>query len=115
MLLESASVERARAELAQLWSGPDIDAPWIATLLMSCLGLALDVDDDPAAFSDAVADVSELIGQTEVLPPDIMRCLQLAIERALEMGFPERASQIRKLGAAATSGLGTGEEYVLDL
>jgi hypothetical protein len=103
MLLESASVDRAKTELAQLWSGPDIDAPWIAKLLMSCIGLTLDVDEAPEDFSAAVAEVSEMIGETEVVPPDIARCLQLATERALETGYPERAAQIRTLGSTATA------------
>jgi tetratricopeptide (TPR) repeat protein len=115
MLVESASVEQAKAELARLWSGPQLDAPWIATLLMSCLGLALDIDEAPADFNSAVAEVSELIGETEVLPLEIVRCLQLAIERAREMGYPERASQIRRLGTAATHELGTGDEDVLSV
>jgi tetratricopeptide (TPR) repeat protein len=107
MLLESASVERAKTELAQLWSGPDIDAPRTTTLLMSCLGLVLDVGEDPADFEAAVAEVAELIGEVEVLPPEVVRCLQLAIERALEVGQPERASWIRKLGPVAAMDMGT--------
>lgn len=108
LLLESRMVEQAKAELAVLWGGPDIDAPWIATLLMSCLGLAIDVDETREDFDAAVAEVSELIGETEVLPPSIARCTQMAIERARELGFSERASQIRKLAPDATGDLRTG-------
>lgn len=108
MGLESGSSEQAKSELRRLWSGPDIDAPWIATLLMSCLALVVDVDEAPEDFNAAVEEVAELLGETEVLHPHVVRCLQLAFERAFELGFPERASQIRELSDDATRNLGEG-------
>jgi hypothetical protein len=109
LLLESELVEQAKTELAVLWSGPEMDAPWIATLLMGCLGLAIDVGEPPEDFDSAIAEVSELIADTEALPPSIVRCNQLAVERALELGFPERASQIRELVPVTTRDLGVAE------
>jgi tetratricopeptide (TPR) repeat protein len=109
LFLESGSIDRCDLEVEQFRSSPDLDVPRVARLLMSCLGLALVIDGSAHDFQSSLNQTAALLTDTEVLTPDVVRCLILAIERAHKTGFPDRAVQVQQLGAAISKRLGKAE------
>ena len=112
LMLESGSLDQAKLELELLSNSPTIAIPQVDDLLLSCVGLVIAIDAAAPDFQSSFDHTTALLAQSEVLTWDVTRCLRLAIDRALEMGFPDRAAQVRQLGAAIAARSGRSDGAV---
>ncbi|KPJ89189.1 MAG: hypothetical protein AMS18_12655 [Gemmatimonas sp. SG8_17] len=109
LLLESGSVDEAKYEFEQLRNSAEIDIPRVSRLLLSLVGLAAAIDGSAHDFRSNLNQTAALLTEIEVLTPDLVRCLLLAVERAHQMGFPDRAAQVNQLSAAFATQHGNGD------
>jgi tetratricopeptide (TPR) repeat protein len=99
LLLESDATNRASLEFSVLRARPEMEVPRVSQMLMSCVGLAVATVGPAQQFQSTFDRTKELMAETEVITSDMVRSLLLAIERAEQAGFPDRAVRIKELAA----------------
>jgi serine/threonine protein kinase/tetratricopeptide (TPR) repeat protein len=109
LIMESGSVDQARLEFELLRSNPTVDIPRITALLMCAVGLAIGIDGADRDFGSSFDQTAALLQEAEVLTPDVVHCLLLAIARGNETGFPDRAAQVKQLGGSVAAQLGNAD------
>jgi hypothetical protein len=67
---------------------------------MSCVGLAIAISGSAEAFQSSFDQTRELLASTEVVTPEMVDSLQVAIDRAENAGMSDRAMLVRELAAA---------------
>lgn len=100
LLLRSGSADRARLEYQGLRGRPAMEVPRVSQLLMSCVGLAVTIDAPGNEFETSLERARKLRSETEVLTPEMVSSLQLAIDRGQEAGLPDRAARIAELATS---------------
>jgi tetratricopeptide (TPR) repeat protein len=113
LMLESDTADLAKAEYELLRNSPDTEIPRAYPLLMSCVAMAIAIDGAGRDFQPTFDQAATQLAESEVLTPDVARCLLLAAERAQESGFTKRAKQVKQLGA--TVAVQQGNQHIAAL
>jgi eukaryotic-like serine/threonine-protein kinase len=95
--LESGAVDKAQSAFAKLRKDPDFDTARTSELLIHCIGLAAGIDGAADDFQARLDRAAARIAEVEELAPNVVKCLRLAVERAAQHGFPDRAARVERL------------------